>query len=79
MAAQSLPTQCPGTVCTCGGTEQVTVRYGYNSRTGRGTATYSPCDSLRAQGWIGEVALVDWLPESEPVLRHRDGLVTFAG
>lgn len=50
--------QCPGTVCTCGGTELVTVKTG-TSR-GRATLVYSPCASLVAQGWVGKVATVEW-------------------
>ena len=50
--------KCPGTVCTCGGTELVTVKSG-TSR-GRATRVYSPCASLIAQGWTGRVASVEW-------------------
>jgi hypothetical protein len=77
MATTLLPTQCPGTVCTCGGTETVSVRYGYDRRTGRETATYSPCAPLVAQGWRGNVASVEWVATVAPAVRHRDGLVTF--
>lgn len=53
-------TTCPATVCTCGGTEQVTVREGRDTRTGRATRTYGPCAPLVAQGWVGKVAVVEW-------------------
>ena len=52
--------QCPGLVCTCGGTETVTVKAGTDRRTGRATLTYSPCAPLVAQGWQGQVATVAW-------------------
>ena len=58
MANTSASAQCPGTVCTCGGTETVTVTAG-TSR-GRATLVYSPCAALAAQGWIGNVAVVAW-------------------
>ncbi len=60
MAANSTPVQCPGTVCTCGGTETVSVTTGTDRRTGRATLTYSPCAPLVAQGWRGNVATVEW-------------------
>jgi hypothetical protein len=66
MAARSTTTvqaQCPGTVCTCGGSETVAVRYGYDRRTGRPTATFAPCRPLVAQGWRGRVASVEWLDQ----------------
>ena len=50
--------KCPGTVCTCGGSELVTVKAG-TSR-GRATLVYSPCASLVAQGWTGRIASVEW-------------------
>jgi hypothetical protein len=52
--------KCPGKVCTCGGTETVTVKAGTDRRTGRPTLTYSPCAPLVAQGWVGRIALVEW-------------------
>lgn len=52
--------QCPGLVCTCGGTETVEVKAGVDRRSGRATLTYSPCASLVAQGWRGNVATVAW-------------------
>lgn len=63
MAARTTTTQaqCPGTVCTCRGTEVVSVRYGYDRRTGKATATFAPCASLVAQGWTGRVASVEWV------------------
>lgn len=60
MAATSTTTQCPGTVCTCGGREVVTVKAGTDRRTGRATLTYSPCAPLVAQGWVGKIATVEW-------------------
>lgn len=56
----SASTQCPGTVCTCGGSELVTVKSGTDRRSGRATLTYSPCASLVAQGWSGRIATVVW-------------------
>lgn len=53
--------QCPAMVCTCGGTEKVAVRYGYDRRTGRPTATFAPCAPLKAQGWKGNIASVAWV------------------
>lgn len=53
-------TQCPAFVCTCGGTQFVTVKAGTDRRTGRATLTYSPCAALVAQGWSGNVATVAW-------------------
>jgi hypothetical protein len=60
MTATITSTQCPGTVCTCGGTELVSVKAGTDRRTGRATLTYSPCASLVAQGWQGRIATVVW-------------------
>lgn len=64
LSSSTSTTQCPGTVCTCGGTEQVTVRKGFGKdrQTGerRPTLTYGPCASLVAQGWQGKVAVVAW-------------------
>ena len=60
MAPRTLSVTCPAMVCTCGGAEKVTVTPGKDRRTGKLTLTYSPCDSLRAQGWQGEVAYVAW-------------------
>lgn len=60
MATTTASAQCPGTVCTCGGTETVTVKLGNDRRTGRATLTYSPCAPLVAQGWRGRVASVEW-------------------
>lgn len=58
MANNFASVQCPATVCTCGGSELVTVKAG-TSR-GRATRVYSPCASLIAQGWTGRVATVEW-------------------
>jgi len=58
MANTTASAKCPGTVCTCGGTELVTVKAG-TSR-GRATLVYSPCAALVAQGWVGKVATVEW-------------------
>lgn len=58
MATIASSVQCPGTVCTCGGAELVTVKAG-TSR-GRATWVYSPCSSLIAQGWTSRVASVEW-------------------
>ena len=58
MATATTTTACPGKVCTCGGTEQVTVRRGTSK--GRATIVYGPCAPLVAQGWTGKVALVEW-------------------
>jgi len=52
--------KCPATVCICGGTETVAVRVGTDRRTGRATRTYAPCAPLKAQGWIGRIASVEW-------------------
>jgi len=60
MAPKSLSVSCPGTVCTCGGTEKVTATPGKDRRTGRLTVTYSPCAPLVAQGWTGNIATVVW-------------------
>lgn len=51
---------CPGLVCTCGGTETVTVKSGTDRRTGRATLSYSPCAPLLAQGWTARYATVAW-------------------
>ena len=60
MASKFLSVTCPGTVCTCGGSQEVTATPGKDRRTGRLTVTYSPCESLKAQGWTGKVASVVW-------------------
>jgi hypothetical protein len=60
MTTTAASVQCPGTVCTCGGTATVTVKAGTDRRTGRATLTYSPCAPLVAQGWVGNVATVEW-------------------
>ena len=64
MAALLTSTQCPGKVCTCGGTEVVTVRRGQakDRATGarRATLVYGPCAPLVAQGWTGTTATVEW-------------------
>lgn len=60
MATRSLSIACPGTVCTCGGSQTVTVKPGKDRRTGRPTLTYSPCEALKAQGWYGNIASVEW-------------------
>lgn len=60
MTTTTASAKCPGTVCTCGGTEFVTVRLGNDRRTGRATLTFSPCAPLVAQGWVGRVASVEW-------------------
>ena len=69
--------KCPELVCAgCGG-ETVTATYRET------TVEVAPCDSLRAQGWHGEVAAVLWhsqalellQPATPAALRHRDGLV----
>jgi len=60
MTTTTASAKCPGTVCTCGGTETVTVKLGIDRRTGRATLTYSPCAPLVAQGWQGRVAVVAW-------------------
>lgn len=78
--AATITTQCPGTVCTCGGTETVTAKRGHDRRTGRATITFAPCASLKAQGWTGRVASVEW--DDAPVTAgwmHRDGLVMLTG
>lgn len=46
--------QCPQLVCSgCGG-EAVAARYG------RKSVTVSPCSSLIAQGWTGDVQISLW-------------------
>lgn len=60
MAPTTVSVSCPATVCTCGGTLQVTATPGTDARTGRLTVTYSPCAALIAQGWAGDVASVVW-------------------
>jgi hypothetical protein len=60
MATTSTLVRCPASVCTCGGSEVVTVKAGTDRRTGRATLTYTPCTSLVAQGWRGNVATVEW-------------------
>lgn len=60
MARKTSTAQCPGTVCTCGGTEQVSMRKGIDRKTGRPTHTFAPCAPLKAQGWRGNVATVEW-------------------
>jgi len=60
MTTTSASAKCNGLVCTCAGTEFVTVKLGTDRRTGRATLTYSPCASLVAQGWRGRVASVVW-------------------
>lgn len=64
MAPKFLSVSCPATVCNCGGIQQVTVTPGKDRRTGRLTLTYSPCESLKAQGWQGNVASVAWAGEA---------------
>jgi methionyl-tRNA formyltransferase len=61
MTTTSASVPCPAVVCTCGGSEVVTVKLGADRRTGRETLTYSPCAALVAQGWSGNVASVAWL------------------
>lgn len=57
-------TTCPAKVCTCGGTEQVTVKRGMSKDRATGqrrpTIVYGPCASLVAQGWGNGPALVEW-------------------
>ena len=60
MAPRSISVSCPATVCTCGGSQKVTATAGKDRRTGRLTVTYSPCEALKAQGWTGKVASVEW-------------------
>jgi hypothetical protein len=60
MAPTKLSVSCPATVCNCGGTQTVTATPGVDRRTGRPTVTYSPCEALKAQGWTGKVASVEW-------------------
>lgn len=60
MAPKFLSVTCPATVCTCGGSQMVTVKPGRDRRTGRLTLTYSPCEALKAQGWNGNIASVEW-------------------
>lgn len=79
-ASATFTATCPGLVCLCRGTETVQARRGRDRRTGRPTITYAPCESLKAQGWHGNVATVAW--DDAPVTvgyQHRDGLVTLTG
>lgn len=68
---------CPQLVCAgCGGQE---VTATYKAR----TVEVAPCESLKAQGWHGDVQVVLWhnqalerlVPVAPVAMRHRDGLV----
>jgi len=50
--------KCPGISCNPDLCEADEVLHVYKVR--QGTVTVSPCKSLKAQGWIGNVAAVVW-------------------